>query len=49
MRGRSRLNALLERVRAIEVMITSKEEELAREELEKWKEEKVTVGWRDDV
>ena len=44
MRGRSRLNALLERVRAIEVMITRKEEELAREELEKWKEEKVAAG-----
>ena len=44
MRGRSRLNALLERVRAIEVMITSKEEELAREEQEKWKEAKVAAG-----
>ena len=44
LRNRSRLNALLERVRAIEVMITSKEEELAREELEKWKEEKVAAG-----
>lgn len=40
---RSRLTALLERVRAIEVMITNKEEELARDELEKWKDEKVGV------
>lgn len=43
MMDRSRLTALLERVRAIEVMITNKEEELARDELEKWKEEKVEM------
>ena len=43
MMDRSRLTALLERVRAIEVMITNKEEELARDELEKWKEEKVDM------
>ena len=42
-RRRSRLNALLERVRAIELMITNKEEEMEREALKEWKTEKVGV------
>ena len=40
MKNRTRLNSLVDRVRAIEIMLTNREEEVERESLEEWKKQK---------
>ena len=39
--SRERLNSLLDRVKSIELILTSREEELERQKMETWKKEKV--------
>ena len=43
MMNRGRLNGLLDRIKAIELFLTNREEELEQEKLNVWKDEKVSV------
>ncbi|KAK8802595.1 hypothetical protein JH06_5261 [Blastocystis sp. subtype 4] len=46
----TRLNSLVDRVRAIEIMLTNREEEVERESLEEWKKQKETkLGMLQEV
>ena len=50
MKNRTRLNSLVDRVRAIEIMLTNREEEVERESLEEWKKQKETkLGMLQEV
>ena len=44
------MNSLVDRVRAIEIMLTNREEEVERESLEEWKKQKETkLGMLQEV